>query len=75
MCVCVVVLPLLAPAVCVCPVAVEAVDGDEENASPTIPRSELDSMVLGVKVREAVERPEMGSITEGLRQTVASGGR
>lgn len=43
--------------------------------SPSIPRSALDSLVLGIKVREAAERPEMGSITEGLKLTAASGGR
>ena len=43
--------------------------------SPSIPRSALDGMVLGVKVRDVAERPEMGSITEGLRLTAASGGR
>ena len=56
------------------PLATEEVDGSHGD-SPSIPRSELDSMVMGVKVREAAERPEMGSITEGLRLTVASGGR
>ena len=48
---------------------------DEGRRSPSIPRSTLDSLVMGVKVREAAERPEMGSITEGLRLTAASGGR
>lgn len=43
--------------------------------SPSIPRIELDSMVMGVKVRETAERPEIGSITEGLKLTAASGGR
>ena len=52
----------------------EDVDGTSSE-SPSIPRSELDSIVMGVKVREAAERPGMGTITEGLRLTAASGGR
>ena len=31
--------------------------------------------MIGVKVREAAERPEMGAITEGLKMAAASGGR
>lgn len=48
---------------------------DASDKSPTIARSTLDSLVIGVKVREAAERPEMGSITEGLKMAAASGGR
>jgi hypothetical protein len=52
----------------------EEVDGNRE--SPSIPRSTLDSLVMGVKVREAAECPEMmGTITEGLKMAAASGGR
>ena len=48
---------------------------EETDGSPSISRSDLDSMVLGVKVREAAERPEMVTITEGLKMAAASGGR
>ena len=48
---------------------------EETDGSPSIPRSTLDSLVMGVKVREAAERPEMGAITEGLKKAAASGGR
>ena len=52
----------------------EEVEGSRE--SPSIPRSTLDSLVMGVKVREAAECPEMmGTITEGLKMAAASGGR
>lgn len=54
--------------------SVEEADGGEGD-SPSIPRTALDSIVMGVKVREAAERPEMGSITAGLKLTAASGGR
>ena len=51
----------------------EEVDGSGE--SPSIPRSALDNLVIGFKVREAAERPEMSTITEGLKLAAASGGR
>ena len=78
--------PLLSSPLSLLSAVVEESDAGRE--SPSIARGALDDLVMGRcgsreggeegrvgKVKEAVDRPEMSSITEGLKLSVASRGR